>query len=126
MTFEGSYVAIVTPFKGDGVDVPALKRLASWHAQSGTAGIVACGSTGEAATLKPEEAELVLRTVAAEGRGKLRIIAGVGTNSTAKSVEQARAAAKAGAEALLVLVPYYNKPTQEGLFRHFSAVAEAV
>jgi 4-hydroxy-tetrahydrodipicolinate synthase len=126
MKFEGSYVAVVTPFKGAGIDTAALKRLTAWHVQSGTSGIVACGSTGEAATLKPDEAEGVLKTVAAEAKGKLKVVAGVGTNATAKSVEQARHAAKNGADALLALVPYYNKPTQEGLYRHFSEIAESV
>jgi len=122
--FSGSYVALVTPFGGDGAfDEPALRRLVRGHLRSGTAGLVPCGSTGEAATLTREEYRRVVTVVLEESRGLLPVIVGVGTNATDKAVEMARQAESLGADALLVLAPYYNKPTQEGLFRHFAAVA---
>ncbi|MDD5655796.1 MAG: 4-hydroxy-tetrahydrodipicolinate synthase [Elusimicrobia bacterium] len=124
MKFEGSYVALVTPFARDGsIDEPALRRLVRRQLRAGTAGLVPCGSTGEAATLSHDEFRRVVTLVLEESRGLLPVMAGVGTNSTAKAVELAREAESLGADALLVLAPYYNKPTQEGLYRHFRAVA---
>ncbi|MCX5797829.1 MAG: 4-hydroxy-tetrahydrodipicolinate synthase [Elusimicrobia bacterium] len=124
MRFAGSYVALATPFtKGGGLDEAALRRLVRGHLRAGTAGLVPCGSTGEAATLTHEEYRRVLTLTLEESRGLLPVIAGVGTNATARAVELAREAESLGADALLVLSPYYNKPTQEGLYQHFRAVA---
>ena len=124
MRFSGSYVALATPFtKKGGLDEPALRRLVRSHLRAGTAGLVPCGSTGEAATLTAEEYRRVVTLTLEESRGLLPVIAGVGTNATAKAVEMAHEAESLGADALLVLAPYYNKPTQEGLYLHFRAVA---
>jgi len=126
MQLRGSYTAIVTPFAGDGLDVDSLRALARWHLEQGSTGVVACGTTGEAATLSAAETSQVVRACAEEchARGKW-CIAGAGTNSTAKTVENVRHAKEAGADAALVVTPYYNKPTQEGLYRHYMKVAEA-
>lgn len=126
MRFSGSITALVTPFKDGRVDEEALRRLVRFQLKNGTAGLVPCGSTGEAATLHEGEFSRVVRAVAEEARGRVPVIAGVGSNDTDKAVRLAREAKGAGATALLVLVPYYNKPTQEGMFRHFGAVAKAV
>lgn len=124
MRFAGSYVALVTPFtKSGGLDEAALRRLVRSHLRAGTAGLVPCGSTGEAATLTHEEYRRVVGLTLEESRGLLPVVAGVGTNATAKVVEMAREAESLGADALLVVSPYYNKPTQEGLYQHFRAVA---
>ncbi|MBI5240321.1 MAG: 4-hydroxy-tetrahydrodipicolinate synthase [Elusimicrobia bacterium] len=124
MRFAGSYVALATPFtKAGGLDEVALRRLVRSHLRAGTAGLVPCGSTGEAATLTGEEYRRVVSLTLEESRGLLPVIAGVGTNATARAVEMAREAESLGADALLVLAPYYNKPTQEGLYQHFRAVA---
>ena len=124
MRFAGSYVALATPFtKSGALDDDALRRLVRGQLRAGTAGLVPCGSTGEAATLSHEEYRRVVALTLEESRGLLPVIAGVGTNATAKAVELAREAESLGADALLVLAPYYNKPTQEGLFQHFRAVA---
>jgi 4-hydroxy-tetrahydrodipicolinate synthase len=124
MRFSGSYVALATPFdKRGGLDEAALRRLVRSHLRAGTSGLVPCGSTGEAATLTAEEYRRVVSLTLEESRGLLPVIAGVGTNATARAVEMAREAESLGADALLVLSPYYNKPTQEGLYRHFRAVA---
>lgn len=125
--FKGSLVALVTPFDdADRVDYPALERLINFHADAGSDGLVIAGTTGESATLtRDEHAELIAR--AAElAAGRLPIIAGTGSNSTAQTIELSQAVAAADIAAYLVVVPYYNKPTQEGLFRHFTAVADAV
>jgi 4-hydroxy-tetrahydrodipicolinate synthase len=124
MRFAGCYVALATPFgRRGGIDEAALRRLVRTHLRAGTAGLVPCGSTGEAATLTHEEYRRVLALTIAESRGLLPVVAGIGTNATARSVEMAREAESLGADALLVLAPYYNKPTQEGLYQHFRAVA---
>jgi 4-hydroxy-tetrahydrodipicolinate synthase len=124
MRFAGCYVALATPFgRSGGIDEAALRRLVRSHLRAGTAGLVACGSTGEAATLTHEEYRRVLALTIAESRGLLPVIAGIGTSATAKTVEMAREAESLGADALLVLAPYYNKPTQDGLYQHFRAVS---
>ncbi len=124
--FKGSLVALVTPFDADNrVDYPSLKRLIDFHVDQGTNGLVIAGTTGESATLKrSEHIELVGRAVEIAA-GRLPIIAGTGSNSTAQTVELTLAVADPGIAAYLVVVPYYNKPTQEGLFQHFMAVANA-
>lgn len=123
----GSIVALVTPMHPDGaVDWPALKKLVNWHAEQGTGAIVAVGTTGESATLAVEEHLEVIRTVIAEARGRLPVIAGTGANSTREAIELTGEALKLKADACLLVTPYYNKPTQEGLYRHYKAIAEAV
>jgi 4-hydroxy-tetrahydrodipicolinate synthase len=123
---RGSYTAIATPFLDDAVDEASLRALARWHLEQGSAGIVACGTTGEAATLSAAETAQVIRICAEECHklGKT-LIAGAGTNATKKTVENIARAKEAGADAALVVTPYYNKPGQEGLYRHYRAAAEA-
>lgn len=125
--FEGSNVAIVTPFTADGgaVDFDALKALIEWHIESGTAGIVPAGCTGEAATLSHEEQQQVIKFTVETVAGRCRVVAGTGSNNTKEALSLTRFAKEAGADAALVITPYYNKPTPEGQFRHYRAVAEA-
>ena len=123
---HGSLVAILTPFDAAGsIDWPALERLIDWHVRCGTQGLVVAGTTGESSTLSMDEhAELLARSVE-HAAGRIHVMAGVGANSTAEAVHLARMAQQAGAHSLLSVVPYYNKPTQEGLYRHFSEQANA-
>jgi 4-hydroxy-tetrahydrodipicolinate synthase len=123
--FSGTYTAIVTPFKGGRVDVPALERLIRTQIRGGVDGIVPVGTTGESPTLSFEEHIEVIRLAVKFARGKLKVIAGTGGNSTSEAIYLTRAAEEAGADASLQVAPYYNKPTQEGLFQHFRAVARA-
>lgn len=124
MKLEGSYVALVTPFDREGrLDEDGYRRLIQLQIKAGTRGLVPCGSTGEAATLMHEEYRRAIEIACAESRGEVPVIAGVGTNATWKAVESAREAESLGADGLLVLAPYYNKPTQEGIFQHVKAVA---
>lgn len=125
MAFEGCFTALVTPFKDGGLDEAALRKVVRFQLRGGVSGLVACGSTGEAATLSMEESERVVRVTVSEAAGRVPVVAGVGSNDTAKAVKMAKEAERWGADALLVLVPYYNKPTQEGMFQHFKAVAQA-
>ncbi len=124
--FEGSMVAIVTPFKDGVPDLPRFRELVQWHVAEGTEGIIPCGTTGEGATLTPAERAEVIRATVEEVRGRVPVIAGAGANSTHEAIEGVKAAKELRADAALVVTPYYNKPTQEGLFRHFAAIAEAV
>lgn len=126
MKLQGSITALVTPFSNGTVDEHALRLMIRRQLRAGTSGLVPCGSTGEAATLRPEEYRRVIEIAVEESRGRIPVIPGVGTNSTAGTVAQCREVAAWGVDALLVIVPYYNKPTQEGLFRHFRAAARAV
>jgi 4-hydroxy-tetrahydrodipicolinate synthase len=124
--FTGSWVAIVTPMRDDGsIDLAAWERLLDWHAEAGTAGIVVGGTTGESATLTDEELQTLVRAAVARVGGRVRIVAGAGVPSTAATVERARVLSALGVDGLLVVTPAYVKPTQEGLFRHYSAVAAA-
>lgn len=124
---RGSLVAIVTPMRDDGaVDFAALDRLLDFHLDAGTHGIVAVGTTGEASTLDVDEHVAVITHVVRAVSGRLPVIAGTGANATSEAITLSRAAGEAGASACLVVTPYYNKPTQEGLFQHFSAIARAV
>ena len=126
MKFAGSYPALVTPFDAKGrVDEHAYRALIRRQLKGGSAGLVPCGSTGESATLTHEERRRCLGIACEESRGDVPVIAGIGTNATWRTLEEAREAESLGADALLVLAPYYNKPTQEGLFRHFEAVAKS-
>src|ERR1700674_2938545 len=117
-------VALVTPMKGSAVDEPALRALARWQIEEGTDGLVPCGTTGEGATLTTEESLRVVRACVEEAKGRVPVIAGCGSNSTAKTIENVKLAREAGADAALVVTPYYNKASQEGLFRHFEMVAQ--
>jgi 4-hydroxy-tetrahydrodipicolinate synthase len=124
---RGSIVAIVTPMAEDGsVDFPALQRLVEWHIAEGTDGIVAVGTTGESATLDVEEHIAVIKSVVEVSAGRVPVIAGTGANSTAEAIELTAEGKNAGADACLLVTPYYNKPPQEGLYRHYKAIAEAV
>jgi 4-hydroxy-tetrahydrodipicolinate synthase len=123
----GSLVALVTPMQGDGsVDYRALRKLIDWHIAEGTACIVAVGTTGESPTVDVEEHCEVMRVAVEHSAGRIPIMAGAGANSTAEALELTRFAKKVGADCTLQVVPYYNKPTQEGLYRHFRAIAEGV
>jgi 4-hydroxy-tetrahydrodipicolinate synthase len=127
LTLKGAMTAIVTPFRVDGaLDVPALERFVSWQIDAGIDGIVPCGTTGEGATLRPEEHAIVIETAVRTARGRVPVVAGCGTNDTRTTIAGAERAAKAGADALLVVTPYYNKPNRSGMRAHFSAVASAV
>ncbi len=122
---EGSMVAIVTPMKGGGVDLKALRELTEWQLAEGTDGIVPCGTTGEGATLTAAERADVIRTVVETVRGRAAVIAGAGSNATHEAIESVKTAKQLKADAALVVTPYYNKPTQEGLYRHYVAIKEA-
>jgi 4-hydroxy-tetrahydrodipicolinate synthase len=124
--FHGAIVATVTPFRNGKLDRSALKKLVKFQIDSGTDGIVPCGTTGESATLSFDEHERVIDTVLQAVDGRVPVIAGTGSNNTKEAVALTRYAKRAGASAALVITPYYNKPTQDGLCRHFRAVAEAV
>lgn len=125
--FSGSLVALVTPMHLDGrVDYAALKRLVDWHVTEGTDAIVSVGTTGESATLDMDEHIEVMRRTVEYAAGRVPVIAGTGANATSEAIELTRAAQSVGAQACLLVTPYYNKPTQEGLYRHYRAVAEAV
>ncbi|MBI3324245.1 MAG: 4-hydroxy-tetrahydrodipicolinate synthase [Candidatus Omnitrophica bacterium] len=126
LTLRGSMVALVTPFKGEQVDVAALKRLVELHIDAGSSAIVPCGTTGESATLSFEEHERVIETVVQASRGRIPVIAGTGSNNTQEAIMLTKGAKQAGADAALLISPYYNKPTQRGLYLHFKAIAEAV
>jgi 4-hydroxy-tetrahydrodipicolinate synthase len=124
---RGSLVAIVSPMHEDGsLDLEAFRRLIDWHIAEGTDGIVVVGTTGESPTVDFEEHTLLIKTAIERSAGRVPIIAGTGANSTREAIELQAFAKKAGADQCLSVVPYYNKPTQEGLYRHFEAVAEAV
>ncbi len=123
----GSMVAMVTPMQANGsVDWQALARLVDYHVEQGTDSIISGGTTGESASLDHDEHGEVIRQTVASAKGRLPVVGGTGANATAESIRLTRVAADAGVDACLLVVPYYNKPTQEGLFRHFSAIAEAV
>ena len=124
--FSGSIVAIVTPFRNGKVDERAFGDLIEWQLANGTNGIVPCGTTGESATLTNDEHHHVIRLSVEVVKGRVPVIAGTGSNSTDEAISLTRHAKEAGADGALLITPYYNKPTQEGLYRHYKAVAEAV
>ena len=124
--FSGSIIAIVTPFRNGKVDERALGDLIEWQIAQGTNGIVPCGTTGESATLTHEEHHRVVKLVVEVVKRRVPVIAGTGSNSTDEAISLTRHAKEAGADGALLITPYYNKPTQEGLYRHYKAVAEAV
>jgi 4-hydroxy-tetrahydrodipicolinate synthase len=126
-TARGSLVAIVTPMADDGaLDIDALRRLIDWHIAEGTDGIVIVGTTGESPTVSFDEHCLLIRTAVEQVAGRIPVIAGTGANSTAEAIELTECARAAGAQAGLSVVPYYNRPTQEGLYQHYKKIAEAV
>ena len=125
-TFQGSFVAMVTPFKNGKVDEAKLRELVEFHVSHGTDGLIPCGTTGESPTLSHDEHRRVVETVVEAARGRIRVISGTGSNSTSEAIDMTKHAERAGAAGALVVNPYYNKPTQEGLYRHFRAVAESV
>ncbi len=123
--FAGTYTALVTPFRDGKVDEEAFRALVRAQIQSGIDGIVPCGSTGESATLSHGEHQTVISIAIEEAAGRVRVIAGTGSNNTAEAVTLTKYAAQAGADGVLLIAPYYNKPTQEGLFEHYRAIADA-
>lgn len=124
--FEGTYTALVTPFRKGEVDYTALAALLERQVKAGVDGVVPCGSTGESATLSHDEHERVIAFVIEKSARRLKVIAGTGSNSTRESIRLTRFAKEHGADGALLIAPYYNKPTQEGLYAHYAAVAEAV
>jgi 4-hydroxy-tetrahydrodipicolinate synthase len=124
--FAGLTVALVTPFKSGAVDEAALRKLVDFHVESGTDCVSPVGTTGESPTLTHDEHERVIAVVCEQAAGRIKVVAGTGSNSTTEAIRLTRFAKKSGADAALMVAPYYNKPTQEGFFRHFQAVAQAV
>jgi 4-hydroxy-tetrahydrodipicolinate synthase len=123
--FRGTFTAIVTPFRDGEIDVPALEALIQGQIADGVTGVVAVGTTGESPTLTAAEREQVIRIAVEIGKGRCQVLAGTGSNSTSSTITATRAAEKMGVDGMLVVAPYYNKPNQEGLFRHFQAIAQA-
>ncbi|QTS83914.1 4-hydroxy-tetrahydrodipicolinate synthase [Coxiella endosymbiont of Amblyomma nuttalli] len=125
--FEGSLVAVVTPMKSNGeIDYESFKNLVEWHVHNSTDGLVVLGTTGESPTITPNERTRIIRQVVNQVNGKIPVIVGTGTYSTNYSIELTQQAMALGADAALLVAPYYNKPTQEGLFQHFKSIAKAV
>jgi 4-hydroxy-tetrahydrodipicolinate synthase len=123
--FSGCLVAMITPFRDGEVDEPALRRLVQFHLKQGTNGLVPCGTTGESVTMTEEEQLRVIEVVVEEVNGRIPVVAGTGTNNTTKTIKMTKLAQQIGADGALLVTPYYNKPTQQGLFLHFEAVAKA-
>nr|MDO8134111.1 4-hydroxy-tetrahydrodipicolinate synthase [Candidatus Njordarchaeum guaymaensis] len=124
---RGTFTALITPFKQDGqIDKEGLRQLVELQLKGGVDGLVPCGTTGESATLSHEEKHVVVKTVVDASNGKVPVLAGAGTNNTADTLRLAKEFADVGVDGLLLVVPYYNKPTQEGMFQHFKAVAQSV
>src|SRR5205807_3696741 len=123
--FRGTFTAVVTPFRNDAVDFAALEKLIEAQIAAGITGIVAVGTTAESPTLTHDEKHQIIERVVKLAKGRYQVIEGAGTNSTRDSIEAAKFAEKAGADGALLVAPYYNKPSQEGLFRHFKAIADA-
>jgi 4-hydroxy-tetrahydrodipicolinate synthase len=122
--FSGAFTALVTPFKNGEVDVEALESLVEFQIEGGINGLVPCGTTGESPTLSEEEDRLVIETVVRVTNGRVPVVAGTGSNNTASAIKYTKMAEEVGADGSLQVAPYYNKPTQEGLFRHYAAIAE--
>jgi 4-hydroxy-tetrahydrodipicolinate synthase len=125
-SFRGSFTALVTPFKNGSVDEKAFRELVDWQIGEGTKGLVPVGTTGESPTLSHEEHGNVVEWCVGQARGRVPVVAGAGSNSTREAIDLAQHAEKAGADAVLVVTPYYNKPTQEGLYQHFKAINDAI
>jgi 4-hydroxy-tetrahydrodipicolinate synthase len=126
LTLKGSMTALVTPFKNGGIDEDAFREHVDWQIKSGTSGLVPVGTTGESPTLSHEEHGRVVEICVEAAKGRVPVIAGAGSNNTKEAIDLARHAEKVGADAVLVVTPYYNKPTQEGLYQHFKAVNDAI
>lgn len=125
MKFEGSYVALITPFTENGkIDEGKIRELVNWHVENGTSGIVPCGTTGETPTLSFSEYEKIIKTVVQEGKNKIQIIAGAGGNDTNKVIELTKHVRDLGADAVLSTCPYYNKPSQRGIYEHYKKIAK--
>ena len=124
--FKGSFTALVTPFRDGAVDEKAFRDLVSWQIEEGTHGLVPVGTTGESPTLSHDEHRAVVKMCINEAKGRVPVIAGAGSNSTREAIDLTRFAEEAGADAALVVTPYYNKPTQEGLYQHYKAINDAV
>ena len=124
--FRGSFTALVTPFKNGSLDEAAFRALVNWQIAEGTHGLVPVGTTGESPTLSHDEHKKVVEWCIDEAKGRVPVIAGAGSNSTKEAIELSEHAEKAGADAVLVVTPYYNKPTQEGLYQHFKAINDAI
>ncbi|MXW87244.1 MAG: 4-hydroxy-tetrahydrodipicolinate synthase [Boseongicola sp. SB0673_bin_14] len=122
---QGSIPALVTPFKEGALDIEALRSLVEWQIESGSTGLVAVGTTGESPTLSHEEHETVVEEVVKSANGRVPVIAGTGSNNTAEGIRLTQHAARVGADAALVVTPYYNKPSQEGLYQHFKALHDS-
>ena len=124
--FSGSITALITPFRNGGVDEKAFQEFVDWQIQEGSDGVVPVGTTGESPTLSHDEHKRVIEICLEVAKGNVPVIAGTGSNATAEAIDLTRHAKKAGADAALIVTPYYNKPTQEGLYRHYEAIATAV
>jgi len=124
--FRGSFTALVTPFRNGAVDEAAFRALVNWQIEEGTNGLVPVGTTGESPTLSHAEHKQVVEWCIEEARGRVPVIAGAGSNATAEAIDFSRHAEKAGADAVLIVTPYYNKPTQEGMYQHFKAINDAI
>jgi 4-hydroxy-tetrahydrodipicolinate synthase len=125
-SFRGSFTALVTPFKHDSLDESAFRALVDWQITEGTNGLVPVGTTGESPTLSHREHMQAVEWCVQQTKGRVPVIAGAGSNSTAEAIELSRHAEKAGADGVLVVTPYYNKPTQEGLYQHYKAINDAI
>src|SRR3954462_6549119 len=124
--FQGSFTALVTPFKNGALDEAAFRALVSWQIEQGSHGLVPVGTTGESPTLSHDEHNKVVEMCLDEAKGRVPVIAGAGSNNTSEAIDLARHAEKSGADAVLVVTPYYNKPTQEGMYLHFKAINDAI
>lgn len=126
IALRGAMVALVTPFRDDAIDELALKRLVEMHVEAGTSALVPCGTTGESATLSHEEHDRVIELTVEAARGRIPVIAGTGSNNTREAIRLTKHAKDVGADASLLITPYYNRPTQRGIYLHFKAIAQAV
>jgi 4-hydroxy-tetrahydrodipicolinate synthase len=125
-SFRGSFTALVTPFKNGGLDEQSFRKLVDWQISEGTNGLVPVGTTGESPTLSHDEHKLVVEWCIDEADGRVPVIAGAGSNSTVEAIELSKHAEEAGADGVLIVTPYYNKPTQEGLYQHYKAINDAI
>ncbi|MGN6463210.1 MAG: 4-hydroxy-tetrahydrodipicolinate synthase, partial [Pseudolabrys sp.] len=124
--FRGSFTALVTPFKNGAIDERAFRELVEWQIAEGTNGLVPVGTTGESPTLSHDEHKKVVEWCVDQAKRRVPVIAGAGSNSTEEAIELSRHAEQAGADGVLIVTPYYNKPTQEGMYRHFKAINDAI
>ena len=126
MNYKGSYCALITPFKDDAIDKDSLKKIIKWHVSQGTKGVIPCGTTGESPTLSHNEHREVVEIATEVANKKIQVMAGTGSNSTKEAIALTNHAREAGADSALVVVPYYNKPSQQGLIEHYLRIADAV